>query len=211
MSTGDKWKTFDAVLKEETNAWTEEAQSECKEISTDILSDALEKAKELIKINEATDVPTLVAKMREKFITNRIDTATKGEQAVNLALTRLIDKLNTEDMPVNTLLKILTQLRDSSIQDMSAMLGAPDPNDKYKGNSPVINILNNNGSSQSSEIGAPVVTQKGPVDATSDITKFLEVSTMAIENIKSGKVEISEETKNKVVDAEFSEVNNESR
>lgn len=217
MSKDDKWNTFDAILREETSSMKAQAESETsKEIApVDTFSDALEKAKELIKISETTDVASLIQRMREQFVTNRLDTATKSEKAVNLTLTRLIDKLNSEEMPVNTLLKILTQLRESSEQDMTAILGVPNPNDKHPSGA-VINILNTNNTSQSSEpnqqSAGTVSSPQGTTEASAEISKFLEVSTLALENIKNGTVNVSDEVKSKVLDAEYEEVeNNESK
>lgn len=208
----EKWETFDNILKDEALSMKEEASSESTAVATiDNFGEALEKAKQLINISNTTDVPSLIQKMKEQFVTNRLETATKGEKAVNMALTRLIEKLNSEDMPVNTLLKILTQLRDSSQQDMTAVLGVPNPNDKNKGGA-VINILNNNsgGNPQAQEISPVVATSQ--IDASSDVSKFLEVSTLALDNIRNGKVNASDDLKSKVMDAEFSEVvNNESK
>lgn len=206
--SGDKWETFDNILKDESNEISEVAKSKSTAIApVDELGDALEKAKQLINISDTTDIPTLVQKMREQFITNRLDTATKSEKAVNMTLTRLIEKLNTEDMPVNTLLKVLTQLRECSTQDMSAMLGVPNPNDPRKGGGAVINILNNNSGGQPVQQEQTTVASQPTVNASSDISKFLEVSTLALENIRSGKVQASDNVK-AIVDADFTEVSN---
>lgn len=205
--SGDKWETFDNILKDESNEISEVAKSKSTAIArVDELGDALEKAKQLINISDTTDIPTLVQKMRDQFITNRLDTATKSEKAVNMTLTRLIEKLNTEDMPVNTLLKVLTQLRECSTQDMSAMLGVPNPNDPRKGGA-VINILNNNSGGQPVQQEQTTVASQPTVNASSDISKFLEVSTLALENIRSGKVQASDDVK-AIVDADFTEVSN---
>lgn len=209
----EKWESFDNILKDEGQSMTERASSESTAVSTiDSFGEALEKAKQLINISNTTDVPSLIQKMKEQFVTNRLETATKGEKAVNMALTRLIEKLNTEDMPVNTLLKILTQLRDSSQQDMTAVLGVPNPNDRGNKGGAVINILNSNsGGQQQSAEQSTTVSAPSQIDASSDISKFLEVSTLALENIRNGKVQAPEEVKSKIVDADYTEVENESK
>lgn len=212
----DQWSSFDTILEAELNKESEDSiiskskTSTGKAVATlddnDIFSSVLQKAKQLIDINNATDTATLIQKMREQFIVNRVNTASKGEAAVSLVLSKLIDKLNSEDMPVNTLLKILTQLRDCSVQDMSTLVGAPNPNDKFnKGGGTVVQILNNNaGTPQEQAVQAPVTQSK--VEASSDISKFLEISTLAIENIKSGKVNVGNDVK-ETIEAEFTEVN----
>lgn len=190
------WENFEDMIQ--VNMVTSDEAKKTTAVSVDITSSALTKAEELIKISQATDVSTLIAQMREKFVVNRVESATKGEAAVNLTLSKLIDKLNTEDMPVNTLLKILTQLRDSSVQDMSALLGAPNTDPRKGGGSQgtVVQIMNTN----SPQSQPSMIHPQHSTDASSDITKFLEASTLALSNIKNGTVQIQ--------DAEYTEEEN---
>lgn len=212
----NKWMSFEEVLKsastkedfknQSTALVVDDTKNACTLPDKDLES-ALNKAKELIQINQATDTRQLIDKMRDQFIVNRVNTATATENAVSKTLAKLVNKLETEDMPVNTLLKVLTQLRESSIQDMSAILGAPDPHDPRGGKGTVVNILNNQQQASQPQVQqAPVASQN--TEASSDISKFLEITKLATENIRDGKVNVSEDVKN-VVDASYEEVKTE--
>ena len=195
-----EWNTMSDIMKDESHALSTSGTGVMKP-SEDLqtMNNVLKRATELIKIEEATDPREIVNALRQHFVINRIEKANKVEQVKGMVLEQLMNKLESGEVPVNQLLRILNELSNTSQQDMSVLMGAPNPNAKGGGTS--VNVFaGGSGAGLIDSLGPKSADTQQPVEkpalGSSDLTRLFEVVNLVKNNASAGAIDITPTDKN---------------